>query len=464
MTKQIIFITDAHSGQLNSLIAIAISFWQKCDQQNTEIVFACHPKYLQEEHLANIIPGYKILPIDLNPTLKVNWDFKSEPRDLKFISKTMELAFDFDHYKSCSEILEKYLESSAKKPDLVVSDILAYSTVEIFSKYGIPFVLNVPLPANGFINNPLQTMFTFPSLATGFPKNMSFNQKIQNAIFTTMNLFTAIFYLIPFIHKRSSYIEAKSDSSKYKLTGYGGPAEAADQAKAIFINTVFGLEYPFSLPSTAILIGACLDPVALATSHTTSHPDLEWISARPNVVYIALGTLSKPSKKYIINLLTAFQNSRQIQKKMSPNNWHCFIKIPAGCYVPNHGDSLLENVKIVSWVDSQLNVLSHPNVKLFVSHCGGNSVNEGVYFGKAILGIPQWYDCYDLAQRVQDAEIGLRVFRTVPEPSLDELQSKMQLMIEGIDGFLDKAGRLKEKMRAAGGANEAAKKILELLQ
>lgn len=44
-------------------------------------------------------------------------------------------------------------------------------------------------------------------------------------------------------------------------------------------------------------------------------------------------------------------------------------------------------VVIENWIQSPA-VLSHPNTKLFVSHCGANGLSEGVVTGTPILGLP----------------------------------------------------------------------------
>ncbi|KAJ1561845.1 hypothetical protein HK096_003134 [Nowakowskiella sp. JEL0078] len=462
LKKTVLFLSDAHPGQLNSLIAIAVALWQKCDKENTEIVFACVPRFLPKDRLSKIIPGLKIVSLNETPMIANNPDIVSETKDLNLLKNLVKDLFDFDHFKDCHEKLEEYLRTASKKPNLVVSDIASSLISITFRKYGIPYAMNIPLPANSSFNNPLLYSLSYPLTSTGFPLKMSFFQTLENLLLSFQIVFLAIIHIVPKIRKTEDYLKKLPNADTFVTTDSGNET-VAKNAEVNFVDTIFGLEYPYKLPENAQLIGACLDPLALANTDLASNNDIEWISKRPNVVYICLGTVSKPSKAYVSNLLTSFQVARGSNQQRKSSDWYCIFKIPKGCFTPESNDPLLDNVRIVSWVGSQLDILRQPNVKIFVSHCGANSVNEAVYFGKPILGIPQWYDCYDLAQRVQDAGIGLRVFGTVPEPSLAELQSKMLTMFEGLDGFLSASMKLKQKMRDAGGSEEAARKILDII-
>lgn len=49
------------------------------------------------------------------------------------------------------------------------------------------------------------------------------------------------------------------------------------------------------------------------------------------------------------------------------------------------------NVMISKWLP-QDDVLSHPNVKLFISHCGKGGLSEAKYHGVPVLGIPIFGD------------------------------------------------------------------------
>jgi glucuronosyltransferase len=63
--------------------------------------------------------------------------------------------------------------------------------------------------------------------------------------------------------------------------------------------------------------------------------------------------------------------------------------------------------------------LAHPNIKLFISQCGPQSIQEAVYHGVPILGIPFTVDQKYNAKKITIEEIGLQLpFKEVTKQAL----------------------------------------------
>ncbi|GLT49508.1 hypothetical protein SLA2020_230600 [Shorea laevis] len=66
---------------------------------------------------------------------------------------------------------------------------------------------------------------------------------------------------------------------------------------------------------------------------------------------------------------------------------------------------------IVPWC-SQVEVLSHPSIGCFLTHCGWNSTLESLASGVPIVAFPQWSDQGTNSKLVQDVwKTGVRVTR-----------------------------------------------------
>ncbi|XP_042337827.1 UDP-glucuronosyltransferase 2C1-like, partial [Plectropomus leopardus] len=63
--------------------------------------------------------------------------------------------------------------------------------------------------------------------------------------------------------------------------------------------------------------------------------------------------------------------------------------------------TLGNNTLIVDWMP-QKDLLGHPQTKVFVAHGGTNGVQEAIYHGVPVLGIPLFFDQYDNLLRLQE--------------------------------------------------------------
>lgn len=71
-------------------------------------------------------------------------------------------------------------------------------------------------------------------------------------------------------------------------------------------------------------------------------------------------------------------------------------------------DNLPSNVHLLPWIP-QNDLLAQDNVRLFISHCGMNSIIEAVYHGTPLVAIPFAYDQHNNAALVEAKGLGVRL-------------------------------------------------------
>lgn len=103
-------------------------------------------------------------------------------------------------------------------------------------------------------------------------------------------------------------------------------------------------------------------------------------SAKDGVIYFSMGTVIRMetfSKNKLKALLESFSKLSQTVI------WQIQTE--------EFSETVPKNVVLVDWVP-QLDVLCHPNVRLFITHGGLMSIQEARYCGVPILGIPIFAD------------------------------------------------------------------------
>ncbi len=149
-------------------------------------------------------------------------------------------------------------------------------------------------------------------------------------------------------------------------------------------------------------------------------------------------------------------------KRLGPNH-HILWKLPDSqrALLPPR-ELLPTNLRIEDWIPSQLSVLAHPNVRVFLTHGGGNGFHEGIYFGKPLLVMPFWLDCFDFAVRAIDSGVGLALDRP-PSFTAHEVAVKLRRLLAE-SSFHERAQHWGEQLRKAGGVSRAADLILTMLE
>ncbi|KAL6845969.1 hypothetical protein ACP4OV_023417 [Aristida adscensionis] len=129
-----------------------------------------------------------------------------------------------------------------------------------------------------------------------------------------------------------------------------------------------------------------------------------WLDERPpnSVVYVSFGSLAAPSVVQMAEVAEGLHNSDKAflwVVRASETS-----KVPEGFAGKVEGKGL-----IVTW-SPQLEVLAHPAVGCFVTHCGWNSTMEALGIGVPMVAMPQWSDQPMNAKYIEDVwRVGVRL-------------------------------------------------------
>jgi polyene glycosyltransferase len=321
------------------------------------------------------------------------------------------------------------------RPRLMVIDVLHLPALDAAMTRRVPFVLSIPFPVSLVYAGRLP--WSYPTPTSGLPlrmsaaqraANVSFRLRLQLALLTRTGLFRAA------RHRRAMGIpNALADLERYSAA-----------ATAVFGYSLFGLEYPFRAPEHLHMLGSAVDPQE--ADGDGDDPDLmRWLAAHPSVVYVGLGTIARLSATQLAALAAALD-------ALGPEH-HVLWKLTADqrALLP---ERLPAHVRVQEWLPSQCAVLAHPHVRAFVTHGGANGVHEGVYFGKPLLVMPFFLDCYDLAARMVDAGVGLAVDRP-PAFTPAEVAGKVRRLLTEAS-FTERSLHWSERIRQAGGPRRGA--------
>ncbi|TVU30827.1 hypothetical protein EJB05_22471, partial [Eragrostis curvula] len=129
-----------------------------------------------------------------------------------------------------------------------------------------------------------------------------------------------------------------------------------------------------------------------------------WLDNRPahSVVYVSFGSLVAIGPDQMAELAEGLCNSEK-----------AFLWVVRNSEISKLPESFVSKAKdrglIVSW-SQQLEVLAHPAIGCFMTHCGWNSTIEGLGIGVPMVAMPQWSDQPMNAKYMEDVwKVGVRV-------------------------------------------------------
>jgi polyene glycosyltransferase len=443
-TRPILFVGSSGNGMFNPMLVLAAELarrgvpdlWFAADAHRRGEIDAIRGRgTVTFASLGDEIP-------ELSPT---SWDEDTYRRITQRSTRkamhaaalhTLEPSLRLDKYERLDAIVREV------RPALMVVDTISSFAARLAITHGIPYVIAVPfMPSN----------VVFPKVPRGFPVpnsglglRMTKTQRVTNLLFPLRVL--GLLRHPRIVRALARFVKARK---RLGIPSHAGKRTAlADNASLILCHTAPGIDYPIPLPSTVRVTGAMIPPLPEAPGADL----LKWLDKHESIVYIGLGTITR---------LTAHQVATIVDVARKLDDHHVLWKLPRAqqALLPAY---LPPNLRIESWLPSQLDVLAHPNVHVFVNHAGGGSFHEGLYFGKPMVVYPLWVDCHDQAVRGEDAGVSLTLHGS-DRLDLDDVVHKIRRVLTE-DSFRARAEHFRQSQLDAGGRETAADAILALLE
>lgn len=283
--------------------------------------------------------------------------------------------------------------------DVVLIDPGLPVGVLVAHELGLPTVYNVRWITSGeghFVVAPSPTSYV-PTSGVALPDKMTFLQRLQNTFHYVLNTCIDKFVVCPVY-----------DELVEKYFGSGVKFYHMLQGADIWLMRVdFVFEFPRpTMPNIAYIGGFQCKP------SSPLPPELEEFvhsSGDHGFIVMSLGTLVKGLPKDITSKIAA-----------------AFAQLPQKVIWRHAGekpDNLGNNTLLLKWLP-QNDLLGHPKIKAFVSHCGTNGIYESIYHGVPIVGLPLLFDQPEnvLRMEARGAAIALDVTQMTTESFLEAVR------------------------------------------
>ncbi|CAL9125988.1 unnamed protein product [Musa textilis] len=191
-------------------------------------------------------------------------------------------------------------------------------------------------------------------------------------------------------------------------------------------------------------------------------PCMRWLDSKPpaSVVYVSFGSMAVLGPEQTAELAFGISDSGKdflwVVRSSETG------KLPRG-----FAEGFAERGLVVSW-SPQTEVLAHPAVGCFLTHCGWNSTAEGLSLGVPMVAMPQWTDQLTNAKYVEDVwGVGVRVRED--EKGLvrrEEVERCVREVLEGgrREEMRRNAAKWRERAKAAVGKDGSSdKNVVELI-
>ena len=278
------------------------------------------------------------------------------------------------------------------KPDVIVSDSVAFWGKLVAMKHRIPYVSST-------------TTFAFNRYSAKYMKETPWD-------------IAKMLFAMPKINKQIQRLRDKG----YPVKGLLEIVQNDNETNTIVYTSKYFQPCSETFSDRYHFIGPSIRPVTEPIRKTAE-----------KTVYISVGTVNRNPEFY-----------RNCIHALARTDWQVIISMGTN---PEHFDHLPDNIRIYETVD-QMAVLSIADA--FVTHCGMNSASEGLYFKVPLVLFPQTPEQGAVAKRTEELGAGIRLKSIAEEDILDALK---QLLTD--PDYKNNAIKVSDSFHACGGASEA---------
>ena len=287
------------------------------------------------------------------------------------------------------------------KPDVIVSDSVAFWGKLVAMKHRIPYVSST-------------TTFAFNRYSAKYMKETPWD--IAKMLFS-----------MPKINKQIQRLREKG----YPVKGLLEIVQNDNETNTIVYTSKYFQPCSETFSDRYHFIGPSIRPVTEPVRKTAE-----------KTVYVSMGTVNQNPEFY-----------RNCIHALAKTDWQVIISMGTN---PEHFDHLPDNIQIYETVD-QMAVLSIADA--FITHCGMNSASEGLYFKVPLVLFPQTPEQGAVAKRTEELGAGIRLKSIAEKDILDALK---QILTD--PDYKNNAIRVSDSFHACGGASEAKAFLEEITE
>ena len=278
------------------------------------------------------------------------------------------------------------------KPDVIVSDSVAFWGKLVAMKHAIPYVSST-------------TTFAFNRYSARYMKESPWD-------------IAKMLFAMPRINRQIKRLREKG----YPVRSLLEIVQNDNDTNTIVYTSKFFQPCSETFSERYHFIGPSIRPITQPAAKTAE-----------KTVYISMGTVNQNREFY-----------RNCIRALGETDWQVIISMGTNT---EHFAQLPENIQIFESVD-QMAVLSIADA--FITHCGMNSASEGLYFRVPLVLFPQTPEQGAVAKRTEELGAGVRLKSIAEE---DIMQALRSVLFES--KYKENAKRISDSFHSCGGAAEA---------